>query len=79
MPEYGHLIIAYGKDGELEFLSVPTAFAAFPYIRDWIGQYIMWLLGRGRFRKPHIPMFNWEELGKISPDLLRTTEIYNIW
>jgi hypothetical protein len=32
----------------------------------------MWLLSDGRFRKPHMPMFNWEELGKISPDLLRT-------
>jgi len=33
---------------------------------------LMWSLSEGRFRKPHMPMFNWEELGKISPDLLRT-------
>ncbi|MCK5855816.1 MAG: hypothetical protein KAG56_11395, partial [Sulfurovaceae bacterium] len=32
----------------------------------------MWSLSEGRFRKPHMPMFNWEELGKISPNLLRT-------
>ena len=32
----------------------------------------MWNLSEGRFRKPHMPMFNWEELGKVSPDLLRT-------
>jgi hypothetical protein len=32
----------------------------------------MWSLSKGRFKKPHMPMFNWEELGKVSPDLLRT-------
>jgi len=70
--EYWACDIAYGKDGKVRILECATAFAAFPYIRDWIGQYIMWSLSKGRFRKPHIPMFNWEELGKISPDLLRT-------
>ncbi len=70
--EYWACDIAYGKDGKVRILECATAFAAFPYIRDWIGQYIMWLLSDGRFKKPHIPMFNWEELGKISSDLLRT-------
>ncbi len=70
--EYWACDIAYGKDGKVRILECATAFAAFPYIRDWIGQYIMWLLSDGKFKKPHIPMFNWEELGKISPDLLRT-------
>ena len=70
--EYWACDIAYGKDGKVRILECATAFAAFPYIRDWIGQYLMWSLSEGRFRKPHMPMFNWEELGKISPDLLRT-------
>jgi len=70
--EYWACDVAYGKDGKVRILECATAFAAFPYIRDWIGQYIMWTLSEGRFRKPHMPMFNWEELGKISPDLLRT-------
>jgi len=70
--EYWACDIAYGKDGKVRILECATAFAAFPYIRDWIGQYIMWSLSKGRFRKPHIPIFNWEELGKISSDLLRT-------
>ncbi len=70
--EYWACDIAYGKDGKVRILECATAFAAFPYIRDWIGQYIMWSLSEGRFRKPHTPMFNWEELGKITPDLLRT-------
>jgi len=70
--EYWACDVAYGKDGKVRILECATAFAAFPYIRDWIGQYLMWLLSEGRFRKPHAPMFNWEELGKISPDLLRT-------
>jgi len=70
--EYWACDIAYGKDGKVRILECATAFAAFPYIRDWIGEYIMWSLGKGRFRKPNIPMFNWEELGKIDPSLLRT-------
>jgi glutathione synthase/RimK-type ligase-like ATP-grasp enzyme len=70
--EYWACDVAYGKDGKVRILECATAFAAFPYIRDWIGQYIMWSLSEGKFRKPHMPMFNWEELGKISPDLLRT-------
>jgi glutathione synthase/RimK-type ligase-like ATP-grasp enzyme len=70
--EYWACDIAYGKDGKVRILECATAFAAFPYIRDWIGQYIMWSLSQGRFRKPHIPMFNWEELGKIDSSLLRT-------
>jgi glutathione synthase/RimK-type ligase-like ATP-grasp enzyme len=70
--EYWACDVAYGKDGKVRILECATAFAAFPYIRDWIGQYIMWSLSEGRFRKPHMPMFNWEELGKLNPDLLRT-------
>ena len=70
--EYWACDVAYGKDGKVRILECATAFAAFPYVRDWIGEYLMWLLSEGRFRKPHTPMFNWEELGKISPDLLRT-------
>ncbi len=70
--EYWACDIAYGKDGKVRILECATAFAAFPYIRDWIGQYLMWSLSKGRFKKPNIPMFNWEELGKISPDMLRT-------
>jgi len=49
-----------------------TAFAAFPYIRDWICQYLMWDFSNGKFKKPHVPLFSWEELGKIDPSLLRT-------
>jgi glutathione synthase/RimK-type ligase-like ATP-grasp enzyme len=70
--EYWACDIAYGKDKKVRILECATAFAAFPYVRDWIGQYLMWLLSDGRFRKPHVPMFNWEELGKIDSSLLRT-------
>ena len=70
--EYWACDVAYGKDGKVRILECATAFAAFPYIRDWIGQYIMWSLSEGRFKKPHLPMFNWEELGKIDASLLRT-------
>ncbi|MDO6721125.1 hypothetical protein Q4575_17070 [Psychrosphaera sp. 1_MG-2023] len=70
--EYWACDIAVGIDGKLRILECATAFAAFPYIRDWIGQYIMWNISDGQFRLPHIPLYNWEELGKISPSLLRT-------
>lgn len=70
--EYWACDIAVGKDGKFRILECATAFAAFPYIRDWIGQYLMWHLSEGFFAKPHIPMFNWEELGKISTNVLRT-------
>lgn len=60
------------KTGKPYVLECATAFAAFPYVRDWIGQYIMWDLSEGRFRMPHVPLFSWEELGKIDPSLLRT-------
>lgn len=70
--EYWACDIAVGVDGKLRILECATAFAAFPYIRDWIGQYIMWNISDGQFRKPYIPLFNWEELGKINPSLLRT-------
>jgi len=53
-------------------LECATAFAAFPYVRDWIAQYIMWDLSGGKFRLPHVPLFSWEELGKMNPAVLRT-------
>ncbi len=70
--EYWACDVAYGKDGKVRILECATAFAAFPYIRDWIGQFLMWSLSGGKLKKPHIPMFNWEELGKIDSSLLRT-------
>ncbi len=70
--EYWACDIAYGKDGKVRILECATAFAAFPYIRDWIGQYLMWSLSGGKMKKPHLPMFNWEELGKINSSMLRT-------
>ncbi|MCH9814425.1 MAG: hypothetical protein K0U47_10855 [Epsilonproteobacteria bacterium] len=70
--EYWACDIAVGVDGEYRILECATAFAAFPYIRDWIAQYLMWKFSDGRFKKPNIPLFNWEELGKIDSSLLRT-------
>ncbi len=70
--EYWACDVAVGKDGKYRILECATAFAAFPYIRDWIGQYLMWKLSKGRFPKPNIPVYNWEELGKIDSSLLRT-------
>jgi len=71
--EYWACDIAVGKeDGKYRILECATAFAAFPYIRDWIGQYLMWKLSDGKFAKPNIPIYNWEELGKIDSSLLRT-------
>ncbi len=59
------------KDNSIFILECATAFAAFPYIRDWIGQYIMWKFSGGEFKKPNIPLFNWEELGKMDSSVLR--------
>ncbi|MBU2968172.1 hypothetical protein KO527_02225 [Pseudoalteromonas sp. C2R02] len=70
--EYWACDIALGKNGQIYILECATAFAAFPYIRDWIGQYLMWKYSNGQFKAPHIPMWNWEELGKINVSLLRT-------
>ncbi len=70
--EYWACDIAVGKDGKYRILECATAFAAFPYIRDWIGQYLMWKFSNGKFKKPNIPLFNWEELSKIDSSLLRT-------
>jgi hypothetical protein len=70
--EYWACDVAYGLDKKPRILECATAFAAFPYIRDWIGQYIMWSLSEGRFKKPHTPMFNWEELSKMDSSILRT-------
>lgn len=60
------------KTLEPYILECATAFAAFPYIRDWICQYIMWDLSEGKFRLPHVPLYSWEELGKMDPSVLRT-------
>jgi len=60
------------KTQKAYILECATAFAAFPYIRDWIGQYIMWDLSNGYFRRPHIPLYSWIELGKMDPSILRT-------
>ena len=70
--EYWACDIAVGIDGKYRILECATAFAAFPYIRDWIGQYLMWKFSDGRFKKPNIPLYNWEELSKIDSSLLRT-------
>ena len=70
--EYWACDIAVGKDGGLRILECATAFAAFPYIRDWIGQYLMWKLSDGKFALPNIPVYNWEELGKMDSRVLRT-------
>ncbi len=60
------------KTNKAYILECATAFAAFPYIRDWICKYLMWDFSNGEFSKPHIPLFSWEELGKMDPALLRT-------
>ncbi len=71
--EYWACDIAVAKeDGSLRILECATAFAAFPYIRDWIGQYLMWKFSNGRFPLPNIPIYNWEELGKMDSSVLRT-------
>lgn len=59
------------SDGNYYILECATAFAAFPYIRDWIAQYLMWDFSNGRFPKPNIPLYHWEELGKMSSSILR--------
>ncbi|MCQ1059544.1 hypothetical protein LRP52_24755 [Photobacterium sp. ZSDE20] len=70
--EYWACDIAVSMDDDYTILECATAFAAFPYIRDWIGQYLMWLLAPQDFRKPYFAHRNWEELGKIDSSLLRT-------
>jgi hypothetical protein len=70
--EYWACDIAVGQDGKYRILECATAFAAFPYIRDWIGQYLMWKFSEGRFPLPNIPLYNWEELGKMDASVLRT-------
>ncbi|AMO58068.1 30S ribosomal protein S6 modification protein RimK [Endozoicomonas montiporae] len=70
--EYWACDIAVNFDDEYRILECATAFAAFPYVRDWIGQYLMWKLSSGTMPGPHIPLYNWEELGKISSSILRT-------
>ncbi len=70
--EYFACDIAVGKDGKYRILECATAFAAFPYIRDWIGEYLMWKFSNGKFDKPNIPIYNWEELGKMDSSILRT-------
>ncbi len=70
--EYWACDVAVGEDGKYRILECATAFAAFPYIRDWIGQYLMWKFSNGRFPLPNIPLYNWEELGKMDSSVLRT-------
>ena len=70
--EYWACDIAVGVDGKYRILECATAFAAFPYIRDWIGQYLMWQFSDGQFKLPYIPLFNWEELSKMNSNVLRT-------
>ena len=70
--EYWACDVAVGEDGKYRILECATAFAAFPYIRDWIGQYLMWKFSDGRFPLPNIPLYNWEELGKMDASVLRT-------
>ncbi len=70
--EYWACDIAVGIDGKIRILECATAFAAFPYIRDWIGEYLMWKFSNGRFPMPNIPIYNWEELGKMDSSVLRT-------
>ena len=70
--EYWACDIAVGEDGKYRILECATAFAAFPYIRDWIGQYLMHKFSNGRFPLPNIPLYNWEELGKMDSSILRT-------
>ena len=60
------------NDDKPYILECATAFAAFPYIRDWICQYLMWDFSNGKFKMPHVPLYSWVELGKIDPSLLRT-------
>ena len=69
--EYWACDIAVSHDNEFRILECATAFAAFPYIRDWIGQYLMAELTHGQMPYPNIPLYNWEELGKISSSVLR--------
>ena len=70
--EYWACDVAVSYEDEYRILECATAFAAFPYIRDWIGQYLCWKLSAGRLPCPNIPLYNWEELGKISSTTLRT-------
>ncbi len=60
--EYWACDIAVSMDDDYTILECATAFAAFPYIRDWIGQYLMWLFAPERFKKPYFAHRNWEEL-----------------
>lgn len=57
--------------GDFYILECATAFAAFPYIRDWIAQYLMWDLCPERFSQPYIPLYHWEALGKVDANVLR--------
>jgi len=70
--EYWACDVAVGADGKYRILECATAFAAFPYIRDWIGQYLMWKFSKGKYPLPNVPLFNWEELGKMDASVLRT-------
>ena len=71
--EYWACDIGIDKNSDKAYIiECATAFAAFPYIRDWICQYIMWDISQGAFRLPHVPLYSWEELGKMDASILRT-------
>ncbi len=59
------------SNGDFYILECATAFAAFPYIRDWIAQYLMWDLCPEQFSQPYIPLYHWEALGKVDANVLR--------
>ncbi len=69
--EYWACDIAMSAEGDLSILECATAFAAFPYIRDWIGDYLCWKFSNGTIKKPFVPLYNWEELGKMDSSVLR--------
>ena len=71
--EYWACDIAIDKNDDKPYiLECATAFAAFPYIRDWICEYLMWDFSNGKYKMPYVPLYSWVELGKIDPSLLRT-------
>jgi len=75
--EYWGVDIAV-QNGRYHILECATAFADFPYIRDWIGDYLTWELSNGRFPFPEIPLYNWEQLGRLEREFLRNLRHLNV-
>jgi len=75
--EYWGVDIAV-QNGRYHILECATAFAAFPYIRDWIGDYLTWELSNGLFPFPEIPLYNWEQLGRLDREFLRNVRHLNV-